>query len=97
MDVRNVELVSTVRFHVSQEENKETGGHILGLVLLANGVPPFLPPFPWKAPGPSLRVYTGQRDEWPEDAHGETVTATDTAQFESVSASRVIETRSLPS
>jgi len=34
---------------------------------------------------------------WPESTPVETVTATDTAQFESVSASRVIETGSLPS
>ncbi|THE64333.1 transposase [Salinadaptatus halalkaliphilus] len=34
---------------------------------------------------------------WPEETPVETVTATDTAQFESVSASRVIETGSLPS
>lgn len=34
---------------------------------------------------------------WPEDMPVETVTATDTTQFESVSASHVIETGSLPS
>ncbi len=34
---------------------------------------------------------------WPESTPVETVTATDTAQFESVSASRVIETGGLPS
>jgi len=34
---------------------------------------------------------------WPEDTPVETVTATDTTQFESVSASYVIETGSLPS
>ena len=34
---------------------------------------------------------------WPEDTPVETVTATDTTQFESVSASHVIETGSLPS
>jgi len=34
---------------------------------------------------------------WPEDTPVETVTATDTAHFESVSASHVIETGSLPS
>jgi putative transposase len=34
---------------------------------------------------------------WPESTPVETVTATDTAQFESVSASHVIETGSLPS
>ena len=35
--------------------------------------------------------------EWPESTPVETVTATDTTQFESVSASHVIETGSLPS
>ena len=34
---------------------------------------------------------------WPEDTPVETVTATDTTQFESVSASHVVETGSLPS
>jgi len=34
---------------------------------------------------------------WPEDTPVETVTATDTTRFESVSASHVIETGSLPS
>ena len=33
--------------------------------------------------------------EWPEDTPMDTVTATDTTQFESVSASHVAETRSL--
>jgi len=33
--------------------------------------------------------------EWPEDTPVDTVTATDTTQFESVSASHVVETGSL--